>query len=129
MILDANESTYGSDNDPNEQLFDEIDEEDLQSFQDMEEEDEEEEEPEVSDYGNSETDGEDLKSSTHTLLDHVREQIELDNTKFIKEFMNSNFKNVTLLHEINSEREREPCLRLGLLTNTPKLYIIDRNLF
>ena len=39
MTLDANESAYGSDNDPNEQLFDEIDEE-LQSFQDIEEEDE-----------------------------------------------------------------------------------------
>ncbi|RKF77285.1 hypothetical protein GcC1_065020 [Golovinomyces cichoracearum] len=58
MTLDANESAYGSDNDPNEQLFDEIDEEELQSFQDMEEEEEEEEEePEVSDDGNSETDG------------------------------------------------------------------------
>ncbi|RKF64521.1 hypothetical protein GcC1_131019, partial [Golovinomyces cichoracearum] len=46
MKLDAKESAYGSDNDPYEQLFNEIDKE--------------EEEPEVSDDGNSETDGEDL---------------------------------------------------------------------
>lgn len=56
----------------------------------------EEEELEISDDENSETDVEDLISSTLTPIKFVREQVELDNSKFVKEFLNSNVKKYNL---------------------------------
>lgn len=100
VILSVDESAFISDNDPNE-LLEDTENEELDISQDT---DEEEDELEVSNDENLETDEEDIISSTDSLIDLVREQITLGNTKFLKEFMKSNIPNATLLREIQQKK-------------------------
>ena len=97
----ADQNSVECNNYANEQL--ETIEEEFNGFLDT---DGEEEEQEVSDDEILETDGQDLKSSVTSLIELVREQMELDNTKFLENFMKSNSQNITLLQEIQQQKRR-----------------------